>query len=393
MAVEHFGVQFMVSMSMVSTSVDSARGVVPGDGQALLPRVSVVIPALNEAANLVHVLPLIPDWIYEVILVDGHSTDGTVGEARRLRPGIRIVTQSGSGKGAALRTGFAVASGDIIVTLDADGSTEPGEIAAFVQLLLEGADFVKGSRFLAGGGTSDMPFYRKCGNGAFVLLLRILFGGRFTDLCYGYNAFWTRVLPQLTLDCDGFEIETLMNVRALRAGLDVREVPSFESKRVYGSGRLRTIPDGWRLPTMKTHVFTGTTGAMKNAFGGLLHDDRHWAHASIHETIVDLLTIQREIHPGLFAVMDGTIAGDGPGPRATRPHIANLLLASDDMVAIDAVAAKLMGLDPFSLKYIRLAHERGLGCGDVREIDWRGDDVSDVNLGFTNTENTLASRG
>jgi uncharacterized protein (DUF362 family) len=147
------------------------------------------------------------------------------------------------------------------------------------------------------------------------------------------------------------------------------------------------------LPTVKTHVFTGTTGAMKNAFGGLLHDKRHWTHSVIHETLCDLLTIQKEIHPGLFAVMDGTIAGDGPGPRAMRPHVANLMLASSDMVAIDAVAAKLMGFDPLSLKYIRLAHEAGLGCGDVREIEMVGDDVSGVNLGFENRQNTFASRG
>jgi uncharacterized protein (DUF362 family) len=147
------------------------------------------------------------------------------------------------------------------------------------------------------------------------------------------------------------------------------------------------------LPTVKTHVFTGTTGAMKNAFGGLLHDKRHWTHSVIHETLVDLLTIQKEIHPGLFAVMDGTIAGDGPGPRAMRPHVANLMLASQDMVAIDAVAAKLMGFDPMSLKYIRLAHEAGLGCGDAGEIELVGDDVSDLNLGFNNRQNTFASRG
>ena len=119
------------------------------------------------------------------------------------------------------------------------------------------------------------------------------------------------------------------------------------------------------LPTLKTHVFTTMTGAMKNAFGGLLHYRRHWTHSQIHETLVDLLTIQQEIHPGIFAVMDGTIAGDGPGPRAMRPHVKNLVLASADQVAIDAVAAKLMGFDPLSIPFIRLAHERGLGCGDV----------------------------
>lgn len=138
------------------------------------------------------------------------------------------------------------------------------------------------------------------------------------------------------------------------------------------------------LPTVKTHVFTTMTGAMKNAFGGLLNEHRHWTHPVIHETLVDLLMVQKEIHPGLFCVMDGTFAGDGPGPRCMIPHIKNVLLASSDQVAIDAVAAKLMGFDPLSdVKFIRLAHERGLGCGDVREIEIAGDvDVARENWHF-----------
>lgn len=147
------------------------------------------------------------------------------------------------------------------------------------------------------------------------------------------------------------------------------------------------------LPTMKTHVFTTMTGAMKNAFGGLLHQRRHWTHAVIHETLVDLLAIQKEIHTGLFAVMDGTIAGDGPGPRCMRLHVKDYILASADMVAIDAVAAKMMGFDPLSLGFIRLAHEKGLGCGDVRELEMVGEDISGVNFGFSGQENTFASRG
>src|SRR3989454_1916126 len=147
------------------------------------------------------------------------------------------------------------------------------------------------------------------------------------------------------------------------------------------------------LPTVKTHVFTGTTGSMKNAFGGLLNLNRHWTHSVIHETLVDLLRIQKEIHPGIFAVMDGTIAGDGPGPRAMRPHLTNLLLASRDQVAIDATAAKLMGFDPMTIKFIRLADEAKLGNGDPRCIDLVGDDVSNVNLGFHRNENTFASKG
>jgi uncharacterized protein (DUF362 family) len=147
------------------------------------------------------------------------------------------------------------------------------------------------------------------------------------------------------------------------------------------------------LPTMKTHVFTTMTGAMKNAFGGLLHRKRHWTHSVIHETLVDLLAIQQEIHPGIFAVMDGTFAGDGPGPRAMRWHIKDRILASADQVAIDAVAARMMGFDPLSIKFIRLAHERGLGCGDVSQIDVVGEDISQVNWRFSGVENTFASRG
>jgi len=146
------------------------------------------------------------------------------------------------------------------------------------------------------------------------------------------------------------------------------------------------------LPTMKTHVFTKTTGAMKNAFGGLLNDNRHWTHSVINETLVDLLTIQKEIHPGLFAVMDGTIAGDGAGPRAMVPYIKNYILASGDMVAIDAVAAKMMGFDPMAMPYIRLAHEKGLGIGDPSEIKIVGEDISSVNFGFK-VKDTFASRG
>ncbi|MSQ40749.1 MAG: DUF362 domain-containing protein [Dehalococcoidia bacterium] len=167
--------------------------------------------------------------------------------------------------------------------------------------------------------------------------------------------------------------------------------------KVYPEGI--TIPESFlgkniiQLPTMKTHVFTTMTGAMKNAFGGLLNRKRHWTHSVIHETLVDLLTIQKEIHPGLFAVTDGTFAGDGPGPRAMRWHIKNVILASADQVAIDAVAAHMMGFDPLSIPFIRLAHERGLGCGDVSQIEVVGEDISGVNWGFKSAESTFVSRG
>jgi len=147
------------------------------------------------------------------------------------------------------------------------------------------------------------------------------------------------------------------------------------------------------LPTVKTHVFTTITGAMKNAFGGLLHRNRHWTHAVIHDTLVDLLTIQQDIHPGLFAVMDGTFAGDGPGPRAMRFHEKDILLASADQVAIDAVSAKLQGFDPMSIRFIRRAHELGLGVGDPRQIEIVGYDIGqEAPWGFKQ-EDTFASRG
>jgi uncharacterized protein (DUF362 family) len=157
-------------------------------------------------------------------------------------------------------------------------------------------------------------------------------------------------------------------------------------KRLVGSNIIH-------LPTMKTHVFTQITGAMKNAFGGLLFEKRHWTHSVIHETLVDLLAIQKGIHSGVFAVMDGTFAGDGPGPRCMVPHVKNYILASSDLVAIDAIAAKMMGFDPLSIKFIRLAHEAGLGCGDAREIEVTGDDIRGVNFHFDGFRDTFASRG
>jgi glycosyltransferase involved in cell wall biosynthesis len=241
---------------MGSPDTQAASGVEETESQSAIPprnpTVSVVVPALNEADNLPYVLDSVPDWVDEVLLVDGHSTDGTLRVTCTLKPHARIVEQRGRGKGNALRNGFAAATGDIIVMLDADGSTLPTEIPAYVGALLAGADYAKGSRFLQGGGTDDMPLYRRLGNWSFVWLVRILFGGKFSDLLYGYNAFWRRVLPKLHLHTTGFEIETEMNLRALRAGLKIAEVPSFEAERIHGHGRLRTLPDGWRI--LKTIV-------------------------------------------------------------------------------------------------------------------------------------------
>ena len=177
----------------------------------------------------------------------------------------------------------------------------------------------------------------------------------------------------------------------------VPESPMLVLDKVYPNGfqipRMLMDKNIVHLPTVKTHVFTTMTGAMKNAFGGLLNYQRHWTHSVIHETLVDLLRIQKEIHPGIFAVTDGTFAGDGPGPRAMRWHAKNVILASADQVAIDAVSAKLMGFDPMSIPFIRIADEHGLGCGRFDEIDAVGEYIEEVNWGFSSAENTFASRG
>ncbi|MBD1206691.1 MAG: glycosyltransferase family 2 protein [Rhodobacteraceae bacterium] len=227
--------------------------------------VSLVIPAKNEASNLPYVLSRIPDWVHEVILVDGNSTDSTVEVAKSLRPDIKVVGQDRRGKGAALRSGFAACEGDIIVMIDADGSMDPSELPAYIGALLAGADFVKGSRFMQGGRTNDMEWYRRFGNWCFVKLVTLRFGGRFSDLCYGYIGFWRSALSRMSLERDdGFEIETSMNVQALTTGMVIHEVPSIEAPRIHGVSNLRTIPDGWRV--LKTIIRLGL--ARTDAFVG-----------------------------------------------------------------------------------------------------------------------------
>jgi glycosyltransferase involved in cell wall biosynthesis len=216
-------------------------------GFAIAPAVSVVIPCKNEARNLPIVFATLPEWISEVVLVDGQSVDDTVAVAKECYPKIKIVHQVGAGKGDALRAGFAACTGDIIVMIDGDGSTDGNEIIRFVAALLAGADYAKGSRFASSGGSDDITWHRRLGNRALCGMVNVALGTRYTDLCYGYNAFWSRVLPELHLDCLGFEIETMMNIRAARAGLRVQEIPSHEKCRVHGTSNLRVVFDGWRI--------------------------------------------------------------------------------------------------------------------------------------------------
>lgn len=220
------------------------------------PTVSVVLPTFNEAENLPLVLPYFPhDWVDEVILVDGLSTDNTVEIAKRLLPSIKVIMETTPGKGAALQAGYKAAKGDVIIVLDCDGSHDPREIPRFVTALMHGADLVKGSRFAHGGGTTDMPRYRQFGNAVFVLMTNILFRATFTDLCYGYHAFWRYCLRSNNFPrAVGFEIDADLYLGALRDQLRIAEVPSFEGYRFFGFGKLQTIPDGWRvLKTILKH--------------------------------------------------------------------------------------------------------------------------------------------
>ncbi|NKY57006.1 glycosyltransferase family 2 protein [Nocardia flavorosea] len=221
------------------------------------PRISVVVPVLNEAKNLRQVLPTVPES-YEVIVVDGGSTDDSMDAVAQLRPSAIRLRQTRWGKGNALGCGFAAATGDIVVMFDADGSADAREIDAFVATLLAGADFAKGTRFAPGGGSADITTLRSTGNNGLTRLANRLFGMHFTDLCYGYNAFWRDVLPLLGLPDhrpadgvvrwgDGFEIETVITCRAAAAGLVIREVPSHEKHRLHGPSNLHAWRDGRRV--------------------------------------------------------------------------------------------------------------------------------------------------
>ena len=224
------------------------------------PLISIIVPALNEALNLSAVLPQLPA-VHEVILVDGGSVDGTIRAARRALPDIITVLQSRTGKGNALAAGFARVTGDIVVMFDADGSADPAEITQFVDALKAGADFAKGTRNTAGGGSADITSVRHLGNRFLNSVFNVGFRTRFSDLCYGYNAFWADLIPLLDLPehsspppasgrmlwGDGFEIETVITCRFAAAGVSITEVPSMEKMRMFGESNLHAVSDGLRV--------------------------------------------------------------------------------------------------------------------------------------------------
>jgi glycosyltransferase involved in cell wall biosynthesis len=327
-----------------STPADATRR-----NRRMSPSVSVVIPALNEERNLPHVFAKLPAGISEVIVVDGGSVDRTVEVARELRPDVVIVQQTRTGKGNALACGFAACTGDIIVMIDADGSTDPAEIPLFVEQLVAGADFVKGSRFDKGGHSHDITPLRKLGNDGLNVVVNVLFGTRFTDLCYGYNAFWRRVVPSLELPAttlprrldgrklwgDGFEIETMINIRAAVEGMTVGEVGSVEHARIHGETNLNTFRDGFRV--LRT-IFSEY---------GRMRRNRRAGRTTVHE------------RPTAFAMPPVRIARDqvvhrptraaSAHPTDVRPHVTHLnrgprredvgTRRTDDIKALQARAA------------------------------------------------------
>jgi len=260
------------------------------------PTVSIVVPVKNEAANLREVLPLLPQ-VHEVILVDGNSVDGSVEVAREVLPQVRVVRQTRKGKGNALAAGFLAASGDIIVMFDADGSADPKEIPLFVQALVEGADFAKGSRFAADGGSEDITRLRSIGNHCLNFMANTAFGTKFSDLCYGYNAFWRDLVPVLDLPGldlpapesgmlwgDGFEIETVINCRMAAADVTITEVGSVELSRIHGESNLRTFSDGFRV--LRTIIAEHRRAQRQTGAVVSLEDARRYRHP--HADLVEV---------------------------------------------------------------------------------------------------------
>ena len=229
------------SSRLVNLPLQAGRQIVRVD------KVSLVIPTLNEGRNIGFVLEHVPDRVDEIIIVDGHSTDDTIAAARAVRPDVVIVQQVGAGKGSALRAGFAAATGDIIVMMDADGSMDPAEILSYVYAIEAGYEFVKGSRAIKGGGSEDLTLIRRFGNFALTSAVNMLFLVPFSDLCYGFVGFRKDRLDDLALMSRGFEFETEIAIRAIKVGLRIAEVPSNESNRRFGTSNLSAFRDGKRV--------------------------------------------------------------------------------------------------------------------------------------------------
>jgi glycosyltransferase involved in cell wall biosynthesis len=232
------------AVELPTTEVSPAQGHTDGARRA---SVSVIIPTLNEAGNLPFVLDTFPDWVDEIILVDGLSTDDTERIARLLRPGVKVVHELTKGKGAALKAGLKAASGEYLIALDADGAMDGSRIGDFCAAMDRGADYVKGSRFAPGGGSADITRIRRFGDWGICMLIRVLFGAKFSDDSYGYFAVRASRADDLRIDTDGFEVETLINIRAHRAGLAIAEVPCFEGNRIHGASNLSAVKDGIRI--------------------------------------------------------------------------------------------------------------------------------------------------
>ena len=209
--------------------------------------ITIVIPTMNEVENIKEVFPNIPDFVDEIVVVDGNSTDGTRDEIIKFRKDAKIIIEKPSGKGAAIKTGFKNATGDLIIMMDADGSHNPREITGLLKPILNGYDVAKGSRLLPGGGSAYFTPFRKLGNMIFVSMVNTLYGSKYTDLCYGYRAFKKEALERIYSRSTGFEIETEQSILMVKAGLKIKEVPSFEELRKNGTSNLHAFRDGWRI--------------------------------------------------------------------------------------------------------------------------------------------------
>ena len=270
------------------------------------PRIAVVIPAMDEARNLPWLARRMPRGIDEIVLVDGRSKDGTVAVARSLWPDVRVLQQNRKGKGNALACGFEAVQSEITVMIDADGSMDPGEIPYFVDALRAGADYAKGSRFAQGGGSSDITHGRAIGNKMLNSVTNFRYGTGYSDLCYGYNAFWTDVRSIFGMDPgsfsddpsekrwgDGFEVETLINIRAFNAGLRITEVPSYELPRLYGKSKLNPVRDGLRvLRTIAAERNNGHRVVESDRQGALVRRSQALEQASGEGVVIEMPTVR-----------------------------------------------------------------------------------------------------